>query len=92
MVVCHASVGVFVTTCRSVPAGRQEKLKGRNKLVPRLLGVTKEAVLRLDEKTKEILKDWAADHRPTLGAPVPTRSHSVRNTAAGRTARGKLSR
>ena len=36
----------------------QEKLKGRNKLVPRLLGVTKEAVLRLDEKTKEILKEW----------------------------------
>ncbi|XP_043217689.1 talin-2-like isoform X2 [Amphibalanus amphitrite] len=36
----------------------KEKLKGRNKLVPRLLGVTKEAVLRLDEKTKEILKEW----------------------------------
>ena len=33
-------------------------MKGRNRLVPRLLGVTKESVLRLDEKTKEILKTW----------------------------------
>ena len=36
----------------------QEKMRGRNRLVPRLLGVTKESVLRLDEKTKEILKTW----------------------------------
>lgn len=36
----------------------QEKMKGKNKLVPRLLGVTKDSVLRLDEKTKEILKTW----------------------------------
>ena len=36
----------------------QEKQKGKNKLVPRLLGVTKDSVLRLDEKTKEILKTW----------------------------------
>ncbi len=27
-------------------------------MVPRLLGVTKDSVLRLDEKTKEILKTW----------------------------------
>lgn len=33
-------------------------MKGKNKLVPRLLGVTKDSVLRLDEKTKEILKTW----------------------------------
>jgi talin len=33
-------------------------MRGRNKLVPRLLGVTKDSVLRLDEKTKEILKTW----------------------------------
>ena len=26
--------------------------------MPRLLGVTKDSVLRLDEKTKEILKTW----------------------------------
>jgi len=36
----------------------KEKQKGRNKLVPRLLGVTKDSVLRLDETTKEILKTW----------------------------------
>ena len=40
------------------PLKLQEKQKGRNKLVPRLLGVTKDSVLRLDEKTKEILKTW----------------------------------
>ena len=33
----------------------QEKMKGKNKLVPRLLGITKESVLRLDEKTKEVI-------------------------------------
>jgi len=36
----------------------KEKMKGKNKLVMRLLGVTKDSVLRLDEKTKEILKTW----------------------------------
>lgn len=36
----------------------KEKMHGKNKLVPRLLGVTKSSVLRLDERTKEILKTW----------------------------------
>lgn len=36
----------------------KEKMKGKNKLVPRLLGVTKESILRVDEKTKEIMKTW----------------------------------
>ncbi|XP_043281171.1 talin-2 isoform X2 [Venturia canescens] len=36
----------------------KEKMIGKNKLVPRLLGVTKDSVLRLDERTKEILKTW----------------------------------
>lgn len=36
----------------------KEKVPGKNKLVPRLLGVTKDSVLRLDEHTKEILKTW----------------------------------
>lgn len=36
----------------------KEKMHGKNKLVHRLLGVTKDSVLRLDEKTKEILKTW----------------------------------
>ena len=29
-------------------------MKGKNKLVPRLLGVNKESVLRVDEKTKQV--------------------------------------
>lgn len=29
-------------------------MKGKNKLVPRLLGVNKESVLRADEKTKAV--------------------------------------
>ena len=33
-------------------------MKGKNKLVPRLLGVNKESVLRVDEKTKQVLKVW----------------------------------
>ncbi|XP_064644913.1 talin-1-like isoform X4 [Lineus longissimus] len=36
----------------------KEKMKGKNKLVPRLLGITKESVVRVDEKTKQILKTW----------------------------------
>jgi talin len=32
----------------------QEKMKGRNKLVPRLFGVTRNSCMRLDEKTKEV--------------------------------------
>ncbi|XP_041355319.1 talin-2-like [Gigantopelta aegis] len=36
----------------------KEKMKGKNKLVPRLLGITKESVVRVDEKTKEILKTY----------------------------------
>lgn len=36
----------------------KEKMTGKNKLVPRLLGVTKDSVLRLDEHTKEILRTW----------------------------------
>ena len=33
-------------------------MKGKNKLVPRLLGITRESVLRLDERTKDVLKVW----------------------------------
>ena len=34
----------------------QEKMKGKNKLVPRLLGINKESVVRVDERTKEVIK------------------------------------
>ncbi len=46
----------------------KEKMKGKNKLVARLLGITKESILRVDERSKEFLnvyplecvKKWAA--------------------------------
>lgn len=54
----------YTKTCRSLPTYGvtfflvKEKMKGKNKLVPRLLGVNKDSVLRLDERSKEILKTW----------------------------------
>ena len=33
-------------------------MKGRNRLVPRLMGVTRESVMRVDERTKDIVKVW----------------------------------
>ncbi|KAJ3605813.1 hypothetical protein NHX12_027857 [Muraenolepis orangiensis] len=37
----------------------KEKMKGKNKLVPRLLGITKESTMRVDEKTKEVIQEWS---------------------------------
>uniref|UniRef100_A0A4W3IZV0 Talin 1 n=1 Tax=Callorhinchus milii TaxID=7868 RepID=A0A4W3IZV0_CALMI len=37
----------------------KEKMKGKNKLVPRLLGITKESVMRVDERTKEVIQEWS---------------------------------
>ena len=34
------------------------KSLGKNRLVPRLLGITKEKVMRVDEKTKEVIQEW----------------------------------
>nr|VZI31552.1 unnamed protein product [Spirometra erinaceieuropaei] len=54
----------YIQLCRSLPTYGitffliKEKLTGRNKLVPRLFGVSKESVMRVDEKTKEILETW----------------------------------
>ncbi|XP_048523491.1 talin-1 isoform X1 [Dendroctonus ponderosae] len=54
----------YTKTARSLPTYGvtfflvKEKMKGKNKLVPRLLGVTKDSVLRLDEKTKETIQTW----------------------------------
>ncbi|XP_073508831.1 talin-2 isoform X3 [Phyllobates terribilis] len=36
----------------------KEKMKGKNKLVPRLLGITKDSVMRVDEKTKDVVQEW----------------------------------
>ncbi|XP_050295854.1 talin-1 isoform X2 [Anthonomus grandis grandis] len=54
----------YTKTARSLPTYGvtfflvKEKMKGKNKLVPRLLGITKDSVLRLDEKTKETMQTW----------------------------------
>ncbi|CAF0901956.1 unnamed protein product [Adineta ricciae] len=40
----------------------KEKMSGKNKLVPRLLGVTKESIVRVDERTKEFLEIWPLTH------------------------------
>nr|XP_022902800.1 talin-2 isoform X2 [Onthophagus taurus] len=50
----------------------KEKMKGKNKLVPRLLGVNKDSVLRLDENTKEILKTWPLTSVKRWGASPNT--------------------
>uniref|UniRef100_A0AC35TN27 FERM domain-containing protein n=1 Tax=Rhabditophanes sp. KR3021 TaxID=114890 RepID=A0AC35TN27_9BILA len=36
----------------------KEKVKGRNKLVPILLGINKDCIMRLDAKTKEVIKEY----------------------------------
>ncbi|XP_015199160.1 talin-2 isoform X2 [Lepisosteus oculatus] len=36
----------------------KEKMKSKNKLVPRLLGITKDSVMRVDEKTKDVVQEW----------------------------------
>ena len=54
----------YITKCRSMPTYGvtfflvKEKLKGRNKLVPRLLGISRSSVMRVDENTKEVLQRW----------------------------------
>ncbi|KFO52801.1 Talin-1 [Corvus brachyrhynchos] len=46
----------------------KEKMKGKNKLVPRLLGITKECVMRVDEKTKEVIQEWSLTNIKHLAA------------------------
>jgi talin len=54
----------YITKCRSMSTYGvtfflvKEKLKGRNKLVPRLLGISRSSVMRVDENTKEVLQRW----------------------------------
>eukprot|EP00117_Sycon_ciliatum_P031795 scpid3878/ scgid24807/ Talin-1 len=36
----------------------KEKQPGKNRLVPRLLGIARDSIMRVDEKTKKILKVW----------------------------------
>jgi len=50
----------------------KEKMKGKNKLIPRLLGITKKSILRLDEKTKDIIKTWPLTTVRRWGASTNT--------------------
>jgi talin len=54
----------YITMCRSLKTYGitfftvKEKVKGKNKMITRLLGITRECVMRMDERTKEVLKTW----------------------------------
>ncbi|XP_068598204.1 talin-2a [Brachionichthys hirsutus] len=54
----------YVKLARSLPTYGvsfflvKEKMKSKNKLVPRLLGITKESVMRVDERTKDVVQEW----------------------------------
>ncbi|MGH0128138.1 UNVERIFIED_CONTAM: hypothetical protein FKN15_033579 [Acipenser sinensis] len=36
----------------------KEKMKSKNKLVPRLLGITRDSVMRVEERTKDVVQEW----------------------------------
>ncbi|KAJ8707318.1 hypothetical protein PYW08_010570 [Mythimna loreyi] len=65
---------LYIKTARSLPTYGvtfflvKEKQKDKKKLVPRLLGINAEAILRLDEVTKEILQQWPLTHVKTYHA------------------------
>ncbi|CAK9293387.1 unnamed protein product, partial [Gordionus sp. m RMFG-2023] len=46
----------------------KEKMKGKNRLRPRLLGITKDSVLKLDEQTKEMVQTWPLTRVKRWGA------------------------
>ncbi|CAG5023082.1 unnamed protein product [Parnassius apollo] len=50
----------------------KEQQKGKKKLVPRLLGINAESILRLDEVTKEILQVWMLTQVKTFRAGKET--------------------
>ncbi|XP_075987200.1 uncharacterized protein LOC142983900 isoform X2 [Anticarsia gemmatalis] len=62
---------LYIKTARDLPTYGvtfflvKEKQKDKKKLVPRLLGINSEAILRLDENTKEILQQWPLTHVKT---------------------------
>ena len=65
------------------PLSFQEKMHGRNKLVPRLLGITRESIIRVDETTKEVLKTWPLTTVRCWGAS-PNAFTLVRREKGGR--------
>ncbi|XP_041983388.1 talin-2-like isoform X2 [Aricia agestis] len=69
---------LYVKLARSLPTYGvtffvvKEKQKGKKKLVPRLLGINAESILRLDEQTKEILQTWLLTQVKTYKASTET--------------------
>ncbi|XP_026733970.1 talin-1-like [Trichoplusia ni] len=65
---------LYIKTARDLPTYGvtffvvKEKQKDKKKLVPRLLGINAQAILRLDEVTKEILQTWPLTHVKTYHA------------------------
>ncbi|KAF0043387.1 hypothetical protein F2P81_004724 [Scophthalmus maximus] len=50
----------------------KEKMKSKNKLVPRLLGITKESVMRVEEKSKDVVQEWPLTTVKRLSCQYPT--------------------
>ena len=56
----HSAKARYIQVCRSLKTfgvtffAVKEKMKGRNKMVPRLLGITRENITKMDDKTKEV--------------------------------------
>ena len=56
----HNAKARYIQLCRSLKTfgvtffAVKEKMKGRNKMVPRLLGITQENITKMDDKTKEV--------------------------------------
>ncbi|KAI6216966.1 BMA-TLN-1, isoform b [Aphelenchoides fujianensis] len=57
----------YCELCQSLP-----HLRRNNRLIPRLLGVNKESVMRVDEKTKQVLKEWPLEQVRKWGAAPKT--------------------
>ena len=68
----HSAKAQYIQLCRSLKTfgvtffAVKEKMKGRNKMVSRLLGITRENITKMDDKTKEVSPDaLVADARCT---------------------------
>ena len=59
----HSAKAQYIQLCRSLKTfgvtffAVKEKMKGRNKMVSRLLGITRENITKMDDKTKEVSPD-----------------------------------
>ena len=59
----HDAKAHYIQLCRSLKTfgvtffAVKEKMKGRNRMVPRLLGITRENITKMDDKTKEVCHD-----------------------------------